>query len=96
MREMLRRRHLAPIYGERTAIAPEERDYLVIDDIPDIFVTGHVHHAGMGDYRGVIMINASTWQAQTAFQRMHNHMPDPCKAFMVHLGTGKARVVKFT
>ncbi|MDH4122836.1 MAG: DNA-directed DNA polymerase II small subunit [Thermoplasmata archaeon] len=96
MKEMLRRRHLAPIYGERTAIAPEEKDYLVIEDIPDIFVTGHVHHAGMGDYRGVIMINASTWQSQTAFQRMHNHMPDPCKAFMVHLGIGKARVVKFT
>lgn len=95
MKEMLRRRHLAPIYGERTAIAPEDKDYLVIEDVPDIFVTGHVHNAGMGDYRGVIMINASTWQAQTEFQRMHNHVPDPCKAFMVHLGTGKARVVKF-
>ena len=96
MKEMLRRRHLAPIYGERTAIAPEEKDYLIIDDVPDIFVTGHVHHAGMGDYRGVVMINASTWQGQTSFQRMHNHMPDPCKAFMVHLGNGKARVIKFT
>ncbi|MEM4264566.1 MAG: DNA-directed DNA polymerase II small subunit [Thermoplasmata archaeon] len=95
MREMLKRRHLAPIYGERTAIAPEEKDYLVIEDVPDIFVTGHVHNAGVGDYRGVIMINASAWQAQTEFQRMHNHVPDPCKAFMVHLGTCRARVVKF-
>lgn len=95
MKEMLKRRHLAPIYGERTAIAPEEKDYMVIDEVPDIFVTGHVHHAGMGDYRGVIMVNASTWQSQTAFQKMHNHMPDPCKAFMIHLGTGKAKVVNF-
>jgi DNA polymerase II small subunit len=95
MKEMLRRRHLAPIYGERTAIAPEEKDYMVIDEVPDIFVTGHVHHAGMGDYRGVVMINASTWQSQTAFQKMHNHTPDPCKAFMIHLGTGKARVMNF-
>lgn len=95
MKEMLKRRHLAPIYGERTAIAPEEKDYLVIDNVPDIFVTGHVHNAGMGDYRGVIMINASAWQAQTEFQRMHNHIPDPCKAFMVHLGSCRARVVKF-
>lgn len=95
MKEMLRRRHLAPIYGERTAIAPEEKDYLVIDEVPDIFVTGHVHNAGLADYRGVVMINASAWQSQTAFQKMHNHMPDPCKAFMVHLGTGKVRVVKF-
>ena len=95
MKDMLRRRHLAPIYGERTAIAPEEKDYMVIDEVPDIFVTGHVHHAGMGDYRGVIMINSSTWQSQTSFQKMHNHVPDPCKAFMVHLGTGKAKVFNF-
>lgn len=96
MREMLRKRHLAPIYGEKTAIAPEQKDHLVIDEVPDIFVTGHIHSAGVGDYRGVLMINASTWQDQTAFQKMHNHTPDPCKAFMIHLGTGKARVVKFT
>jgi len=96
MREMLRRRHLAPIYGERTAIAPEQKDYMVIDEVPDIFVTGHIHSAGLGDYRGVMMINASTWQGQTAYQKMRNNVPDPCKAFMIHLGTGKARVVKFT
>jgi len=95
MREMLRRRHMAPIYGERTAIAPEEKDLMVIEEVPDIFVTGHVHHTGLADYRGVVMINASAWQSQTAFQKMHNHIPDPCKASMIHLGTGKARVVKF-
>ncbi len=95
MREMLRRRHMAPIYGERTAIAPEEKDYMVIDEVPDIFVTGHVHHTGLADYRGIVMINASAWQSQTAFQKMHNHVPDPCKIFMVHLGTGKVKVVKF-
>jgi DNA polymerase II small subunit len=95
MKGMLKRRHLAPIYGERTAIAPEERDYMVIEDVPDIFVTGHVHHAGMGDYRGVVMINSSTWQSQTSFQKMHGQEPDPCKAFMVHLGTGKAKVLNF-
>ena len=96
MRDMLRRRHLAPIYGEKTAIAPEEKDYMVIDEVPDIFVTGHVHHAGMGDYRGVIMINSSTWQSQTSFQKMHGQVPDPCKAFMIHLGTGKAKVLNFS
>ena len=95
MKEMLRRRHMAPIYGKRTAIAPEEKDYMVIDEVPDIFVTGHVHHTGLADYRGIVMINASAWQSQTNFQKMHNTVPDPCKISMVHLGTGKARVVKF-
>lgn len=95
MREMLIRRHLAPIYGGKTPIAPEKKDLLVIDEVPDIFVTGHVHGAGVSDYRGVRLINASTWQAQTAYQRMHNFNPDPAKVPVVHLGTGKCVVRDF-
>jgi DNA polymerase II small subunit len=96
MKEMLRRRHLAPIYGEKTAIAPEQKDYLVIDQVPDIFVTGHVHSCGVAEYRGVKMINASAWQSQTDFQRMHNLIPDPAKVPMIDLGTGEAWIEDFS
>ena len=95
MREMLRRRHLAPIYGGKTQLAPEKKDHLVIDQVPDIFVTGHVHGAGVSEYRGVRLINASTWQDQTSFQRMHNFVPDPAKVMVVHLGTGKCVIKDF-
>ncbi len=96
MKEMLRRRHMAPIYGERTALAPEQKDYLVIDTVPDIFVTGHVHACSVAEYRGIKLINASAWQAQTSFQRMHNQMPDPAKVPMVHLGTGEVWIEDFS
>lgn len=96
MKDMLRRRHLAPIYGERTALAPEQKDYLVIDQVPDIFVTGHIHGCSVSEYRGVKLINASTWQAQTAFQRMHNLVPDPAKVPIVDLGSGEAWVEDFS
>ncbi len=89
MKEMLIRRHMAPIYGEKTPLAPEKKDFLIIDRVPDIFVTGHVHGAGISDYRGVRLINASCWQSQTAYQRMHNFNPDPGKMPVVHLGTGR-------
>ena len=59
MKEMLKRRHLAPIYGGRTNIAPEATDHLVIETIPDIFVTGHVHGTGVERYRDTMLINAS-------------------------------------
>ena len=95
MKEMLKRRHMAPIYGGKTPIAPEKKDYLVIDPVPDIFVTGHVHGAGASEYRGVRIINASTWQAQTSFQRMHNFHPVPAKLPLVHLGTGKVTIKDF-
>jgi DNA polymerase II small subunit len=95
MKEMLRRRHLASTYGGKTAIAPEKKDHLVIDRVPDIFVTGHVHGAGVSEYRGVKLINASTWQDQTSYQRMHNFVPDPAKVPIVHLGTGRCVVKDF-
>lgn len=96
MRAMLRRRHMAPIYGERTALAPEQKDYLVIDRVPNIFVTGHVHACAIEEYRGIRLINASAWQSQTSFQRMHNQVPDPAKVPMVNLGTGETWVEDFS
>jgi len=77
MIEMLRRRHLAPLYGNRTLIAPEREDYLVIDEIPDILHCGHVHTYGTAYYRGVFLVNSSCWQAQTEFQKKMNLNPMP-------------------
>jgi DNA polymerase II small subunit len=42
MKVMLKKRHLAPAYGGYTPLAPEHSDYMIIDKVPDIFVTGHV------------------------------------------------------
>ena len=95
MKEMLRRRHLAPIYGGISSLAPERRDYLIIDYIPDIFVTGHVHVTAVDSYRGVLMINASAWQSQTDYQKMMNFMPDPGKAVVVNLKNFMPSIVAF-
>ena len=88
MREMLERRHLAPMYGMKTALAPEKKDYLVIEKRPDIFVTGHVHGADTMEHKGIRLIASSSWQDQTEFQRMHNFNPKPGIMPIVHLGTG--------
>jgi DNA polymerase II small subunit len=90
MKAMLRMRHLAPIYGGKTPIAPEAEDHLIIADVPDIFATGHVHAAGVDQYRGVVLVNASTWQAQTPYQKMRNIEPMPARLPIVDLATGQA------
>jgi DNA polymerase II small subunit len=95
MKEMVVRRHMVPVYGLRTPIAPEHRDYLTIETVPDVFVTGHVHAAGLDSYRGITLINASCWQSQTAYQKMHGFMPDPAKVPVVELDTGKPWMVDF-
>ena len=95
MKAMLKKRHLAPMWGGTTPLAPEKRDWLVIDEIPDVFVTGHVHLAEIGIYRGVTMINASTWQAQTSYQIGMNFMPDPAKVYTMNLREGSTTLMDF-
>ncbi|AIZ57086.1 DNA polymerase II small subunit [Candidatus Methanoplasma termitum] len=96
MKEMLTRRHLSPMYGGKTAMAPEKKDYLVVEKVPDIFVSGHVHGAGKMDHRGTKIINASAWQDQTEYQKSHNFNPIPAIMPVVHLGTGAVRMMDFS
>jgi DNA polymerase II small subunit len=86
MEEMLKRRHLSPMYGGRSPLAPEKEDYLVIDDVPDILHCGHVHTYGTGFYRGVFLVNSSTWQEQTEFQKKVNLNPMPCNVAVYNPG----------
>lgn len=95
MKEMCIRRHLAPIYGKRNALAPEKKDYMAMEYVPDIFVSGHVHGAGQLQYNGVRLINASTWQSQTEYQRMHNFNPNPAIMPVVDLASGRMEMKDF-
>ena len=95
MKEMMMRRHLVPIWGERTPIAPEHYDSLLIDRLPDIFITGHVHTAGCERVNDMLFINASSWQDQTSYQKTLNFNPDPCKAFLVNLHSVRGTELNF-
>ncbi len=77
MKEFLICRHLAPVFGEKTQIAPINNDLLVLDKIPDIFHTGHIHINGMGKYRNVTLVNSGCFQAQTDFMRSFGIIPTP-------------------
>ena len=89
MVHLLKARHLGPIYGGSTPIAPESEDMLVIDDVPDIFQTGHVHISGLETYKGVLLLNSGTWQKQTGFQASVGITPTPGIAILVNLKTLK-------
>ncbi|RQG93218.1 DNA-directed DNA polymerase II small subunit [Natrarchaeobius halalkaliphilus] len=95
MYHLLKKRHVAPQFGGHTRLAPEERDYLIIDDVPDIFHTGHVHKLGFGKYHNVLAINSGCWQAQTDFQKSVNIDPDAGYAPIVDLDTLEVTVQKF-
>ena len=87
MKHLLKARHLSPIYGSQTPIAPEIEDLLVIEDLPDIFHVGHVHRAQLDMYKGILLINSGSWQNQTPFQASVGMTPNPGIALMVNLKT---------
>ena len=89
MKLLLRARHLAPTYGKRTALSPEMRDFMVVDQVPDVFHVGHVHTYGELTYRGTLLINSGTWQAQTSFQSNMGLYPTPSIIPILDLSTLK-------
>lgn len=99
MRYLLKKRHLAPIYGEpmggRTPIAPEERDYLVVDEVPDIIHSGHLHVYSSGRYRDVVLINSATFQSRTSYMKRMGVKPTPGVVPTVNLKTKEVRPIQF-
>lgn len=93
--EMLKRRHLAPTYGSRVSISPEKKDYFIIDPVPDIIHTGHVHTLGVQRYKNVLLVNSGTWQAQTEFQKRVNLVPVPARVPVVDLADFDVKILAF-
>ena len=92
MEVLLKARHLAPIYGKRTALSPELRDMLVVDPVPDVFHAGHVHTLDVGRYRGTLVVNSGTFQSQTPFQA--NMGLDPISSVVPILNLSALEVIK--
>lgn len=94
MKDLLKRRHLAPTYGTNL-LSPEETDRLVIENKPDVFVAGHFHSHANETYKGVNLICSSTFQSQTDFQKRMGHEPDPGKVTILDLKTRNTEVKQF-
>ncbi|MEM2115756.1 MAG: metallophosphoesterase [Candidatus Woesearchaeota archaeon] len=95
MQYLLRLRHLAPTYGS-TLYFPEKKDYLVIDPVPHIFVSGHVHKVSYMQYNGVHLICSSTWQSRTSFQEKVGHHPEPSKVPVFIAKENKVKILNFS
>lgn len=95
MKELLKKRHLAPIYGGKTELAPLHRDWMVIDTPPDVVHFGHAHHNAVDNYRGVQIINSGTFQSQTDFMRKQGIVPTPGIVTFLNLKTGSPELKFF-
>jgi len=95
MKWLLQSRHLAPLYGGKTLLSPENRDFLVIERVPDIFHAGHIHVLGYCNHRGVLIVNSGGWQEQTEYMQKLGLTPTPGKVPVVNLQTLETTVLSF-
>ncbi len=95
MKFLLQRRHLSPTHTATLYIPDHEEDPLIINKIPDFFVTGHIHKTSVSNYRNITMVCGSCWQAKTPFQEKVGHHPEPCKVPLVNLKTRDIKILKF-
>ncbi len=95
MKFLLQRRHLAPTHGSTLYLPDAEKDYLLIDLVPDFFITGHIHRSSVSEYRGVSMINASCWTETTDDQVKRGLEPLPARVTLINLKTRQPKIMNY-
>ncbi|MCH8328766.1 MAG: DNA-directed DNA polymerase II small subunit [Nanoarchaeota archaeon] len=95
MKFLLQKRHLAPTYTSTLHAPDTDIDPLLIDKVPDFFVSGHIHKAAAANYKNVTLISGSCWQSKTSFQEKVGHNPEPSRVPIVNLQTRHIKMLKF-
>lgn len=94
IKEILKRRHLSSIYGKMDNV-PYEKDFLLIEEIPDIIVSADQHRAEVDSYNNILMVSTSCWQSKTPFEEKVGNNPDPCKVPLFNLKTREVKIIDF-
>ncbi|MBI2650436.1 DNA-directed DNA polymerase II small subunit [Candidatus Woesearchaeota archaeon] len=95
MKFLLKRRHLAPSHLSTLYIPDTKKDPLVIEKVPDFFLSGHIHKSITANYRNTTLICGSCWQSKTIFQEKVGHNPEPSRVPIVNLQTRDIKILKF-
>lgn len=91
---LIKKRHLAPVHGSGL-ITPSNIDPFIIDPVPDVLATGHIHSLGISNYRGINLVAASCFQSMTSFMKKLGHHPTPGRVPLLNLKSRKIKVVDF-
>ncbi|MFH0867784.1 MAG: DNA-directed DNA polymerase II small subunit [Candidatus Woesearchaeota archaeon] len=95
MKFLLQKRHLAPSYTSTLYVPDTKSDFLAISQVPDFFISGHIHKATAANYRNTTLVSGSCWQSKTAFQEKVGHNPEPSRVPIANLQTRQMKMLKF-
>jgi DNA polymerase II small subunit len=95
MKRLLQMRHLAPSHTSNLYTPDPTFDPLVINKIPDFFITGHIHRVSISNYKNITLINCSCWVGITEDQEKRGLQPQPGRVPLVNLHTREVKVINF-
>ncbi|MBW3012322.1 metallophosphoesterase, partial [Candidatus Woesearchaeota archaeon] len=95
MKFLLQKRHLAPTHTSWLYIPDTRSDPMVIDTIPDFFVTGHIHKVAVSNFRSTTLVCGSCWIGATSYQEKLGVHPEPARVPVVNLQTREMKILRF-
>jgi DNA polymerase II small subunit len=95
MEFLLKRRHLAPAHTSTQFMPDPTKDDLMIEEVPDFFVTGHIHKSVVRNYKQVTMMSCSCFVNVTDYQKKQGMIPDLAKVTTVNLRTREVKILDF-
>lgn len=94
MQHLLQRRHLAPAHTSTLYVPDPDEDPLIIEEVPDFLMTGHLHTTQTKTVSGVTLISASCWVPLTEYQIKAGLLIDPGKFLLINLKTREVLVLR--
>ena len=95
MKLLLQMRHLAPTHTSNLYTPDSNFDPLVINKIPDFFITGHIHRVSVSNYKNITLLNCSCWTDITEDMEKRGLQPQPARVLIVDLQTREVKVINF-
>ncbi|NQZ84281.1 MAG: metallophosphoesterase [Nanoarchaeales archaeon] len=92
---LLEKRHLAPSHGSTLYIPDNQKDPLVIEKMPDFFITGHTHKLDVSNYKGCTIVSCGCWVEMSDYQEKMGMYPDIGKCILLNMKTRMPKVLNF-
>ena len=95
MQFLLQKRHLAPTHTSTIYNPDSKKDPLVIEKIPDFFMTGHLHKTNVSTYKNITTLSGSCWQSKTSFMEKIGIHPEPARIPVINFNTREVKIMRF-
>ena len=92
---LLQKRHIAPTHESTVYIPDDEEDPLIIEKVPDVFVTGDHHRSATSLINNINLISCSCFQKKTDYEEKRGYEPDPGMVPVLNLKTREVKILDF-